>query len=81
MKTIHLYGSLAQGADEVGDVDLFVEFTTMDLAMDLQREDMDRENELCEELTSISDYLSPSSWLDREMMGDVSMRQVFPQCG
>lgn len=81
VKTIHLYGSMLKGADEVGDVDLFVEFTTMDLDMDLQCEDMDRENELCEELTNISDYLSPSTGLDREMMSDVPMRQVFPRAG
>jgi len=79
VKTIHLYGSLVQGADEVGDVDLFVEFTTMDLGEDLQCEDMEREDELSEELTSISDYLSPSSWVDREMMHDVPMRLVFPR--
>lgn len=81
VKTIHLYGSLLQGADEVGDVDLFIEFTTMDLDADLQCEDMDRENDLSEELASISDYLSPSSWIDRELMGDVPMRQVFPRGG
>jgi hypothetical protein len=81
VKTIHLYGSLLQGADEVGDVDLFVEFTTMDLGEDLQCEDMERENELCEELTSISEYISPSSCIDREMMSDVPMRLVFPRDG
>lgn len=79
VKTIHLYGSLERGADEVGDIDLFVEFTTMELGDDLQPEDMDRESELCEELSAISEYLSPSSGLDREMMSDVSMRQVFPR--
>ncbi|PZQ94532.1 MAG: hypothetical protein DI533_22070 [Cereibacter sphaeroides] len=78
VKTVHLYGSLLQGVDEVGDVDLFVEFNTMGLDMDLQPEDMERENELSEELASISDYISPSSALDREMMADVPMRQVFP---
>lgn len=61
VKTTHLYGSLVQGADEVGDVDLFVDVTTMDLGEDLQCEDMERENELGEEPTSISDYVSPSS--------------------
>lgn len=79
VKYIHLYGSLLGDADEVGDVDLFVEFTTMDLDMDLEPEDMEREDELCEELTSISGYLSPSTALDREMMSDVPMRQVFPR--
>jgi len=78
VKAIHVYGSLERGADEVGDVDLFVEFTTMDLEMDLQPEDMEREEELCEELADISDYLSPSSVLDRMMMDDVPMRLVFP---
>lgn len=79
VKTIHLYGSLLGDTDEVGDVDLFVEFTTMDLGMDLQPEDMEREDGLSEELIAISDYLSPSSWVDRELMGDVPMRQVFPR--
>jgi hypothetical protein len=81
VKTIHLYGSLAQGADEVGDVDLFVDFTTMDLGEDLQCEDMEREKELSKELTSISEYLSPSSWIDCKMMDDVPMRLVFPRDG
>ena len=81
VKTIHLYGSLVQGVDEVGDVDLFVDFTTMDLGEDLQCEDMEHENELSEELASISDYLSPSSWIDREAMSDVPMRLVFPRDG
>ena len=75
---IHLYGSLERGADEVGDIDLFIEFTTMDLGEDMQPEDMERESELCEELSAISEYVSPSSALDRMMMDDVSMRQVFP---
>ncbi len=78
VKAIHLYGSLERDVDEVGDIDLFVEFTTMDLDMDLQPEDMEREEELCKELTDISDYLSPSSVFDRMMMADVPMRQVFP---
>lgn len=79
VKTIHLYGSLLQGVDMVSDVDLFVEFTTMDLGMDVQPEDQEREDELCEELTAISDYLSLSSDLGRQMMNDVPMRQVFPR--
>lgn len=79
VKTIYLYGSLERGAEEVGDVDLFVEFTTMDLGMDLQYEDTEREDELCEQLIGISDYLSPSTGLDREMMDDVPMRRVFPR--
>ncbi len=81
VKTIHLYGSLVQGADEVGDVDLFVDFTTMDLGEDLQCEDTEREDELREELTSISQYLSPSSCFERELMSDVQMRLVFPRDG
>jgi predicted nucleotidyltransferase len=79
VKTIHLYGSLERVADEVGDIDLFVEFTTMDLEMDLQPEDMEREAELSEELTGISEYVRPSSGLDRMMMDDVPMRLVFPR--
>lgn len=81
VKTIHLYGSLARGAAEVGDVDLFVEFTTMDLGQDLMPEDQQREEELSEELVSISEYLSPSSFIDRMLMEDVPMRQVFPRLG
>lgn len=78
VKAIHLYGSLERGADHVDDIDLFVEFTTMDLDMDFQPEDMEREDELCEELSAISDRLSPSSVFDRMSMDDVPMRQVFP---
>ncbi|SDD08687.1 hypothetical protein SAMN05216337_1007145 [Bradyrhizobium brasilense] len=79
VKMIHLYGSLERGAAEVGDVDLFVEFTTMDLGPDLMPEDQEREQELGEELVAISEYLSPSSFIDRMLMEDVSMRQVFPR--
>ncbi|MCF3947221.1 hypothetical protein [Acidiphilium iwatense] len=78
VKAIHLYGSLERGADEVADIDLFIEFTTMDLGEDMQPEDMEQESELCEELSAISEYVSPSSALDRMVMDDVSMRQVFP---
>ena len=79
VKTIHLFGSLERGADEVGDIDLFVEFTTVDLGMDLQPEDDEMEDELLEELTDISDYLSLSSSLDLMMMDDVPKRQIFPR--
>ena len=51
----------------------------MDLGMELQREDTEREDELSKELTAISDYLSPSSALDRLMMDDVSMQKLFPR--
>ncbi len=79
VKPIHVYGSLERGADEVGDIDLFVEFTTLDLGMDLQPEDEEIEDELLKELTGISDYLSLSSYLDRMMMDDVPKRQIFPR--
>ncbi len=79
VKTIHLYGSLERGADEVGDIDLFVEFTTMDFGDDLQPDDQEREDELAEELAGISEYLSPSSVFDWMMMEDVPTRQVFPR--
>jgi predicted nucleotidyltransferase len=79
VKTIHLYGSLERDADEVGDIDLFVEFTTLDLGMDLQPEDAEIEDELLKDLTGISDYLSLSSYLDRMMMDDVPKRQIFPR--
>jgi predicted nucleotidyltransferase len=79
LKAIYLFGSLERGEAEVGDIDLFVEFTTLDLGDELQPEDMDRENEMAEELTSISEYVSPSSELDRKMMSDVPSRQVFPR--
>jgi hypothetical protein len=79
VKTIYLYGSLERGADEVGDIDLFVGFTTLDLGMDLQPEDIEREDQMIEELTDISDYLSVSSDLDQMMMDDVPKRQIFPR--
>lgn len=79
VKTIFLFGSLNRGAAWVDDIDIFVEFTTMDLGDDLQPEDMEREDELCEELASISERISQSSEIDRMIMDDVEMRQVFPQ--
>jgi predicted nucleotidyltransferase len=79
VKSIHLYGSLERNADEVGDIDLFVEFTTLDLGMDLQPEDQETEDELAKELGGISNYLSPSTCLDRMMMEDVPQRQIFPR--
>jgi predicted nucleotidyltransferase len=78
VKAIQLFGSLMRGEDEVGDIDLFVEFTTMDLGMALEPEDMEREEELAEELSAISEYLSPSSELERQRMA-VPYRQVFPR--
>ncbi len=78
IKEIHLYGSLQRAAAWVDDVDLFVEFTTMDLGMDLQPEDMELEHRLCEELCAISDRLSPSTVFDRMSMHDVPTRKVFP---
>ncbi|AJD54465.1 hypothetical protein SAMN02744133_108196 [Thalassospira xiamenensis M-5 = DSM 17429] len=81
VKTIHLYGSLLRGADQVGDIDIFVEFTTTDLIDQgiVEPEDMELECELCEELAAISDYVSPSSWFDRRLMEDVPMKKVFPR--
>ncbi|MBW9076061.1 hypothetical protein [Agrobacterium deltaense] len=79
LKSIHLFGSLERGQPMVGDIDLFVEFTTLDLANDLQPEDQDREDELSDELVEISEYLSPSDALQREMMSDVPMRRIFPR--
>lgn len=79
VKAIHLFGSLERGAPDVADIDLFVEFTTMDLGMELQPEDTDCESELVEELVSISEYISPSNEFDRLKMSDVPCRQVYPR--
>jgi predicted nucleotidyltransferase len=79
VKTIHLYGSLERGAEEVSDIDLFVEFTTMELGLDLMPEDQQYEEDLSEELVAISECLSPSSFIDRMLMGDVPQRQIFPR--
>jgi predicted nucleotidyltransferase len=79
LRAIYLFGSLERGEPEVGDIDLFVEFMTLDLGDNVEPKDMDRERELFEELTSISDYISPSSELDRKIMSDVPCRQVFPR--
>jgi hypothetical protein len=78
VRNIHLYGSLMGDASEVGDIDLFIDFTTMDLD-DLQPEDMESEDELCDQLNEISDYISPSCDLTRLMMNDVPTRKVFPR--
>jgi hypothetical protein len=74
-----LFGSLNRGAAWVDDMDIFVEVSTMDLGDDLQPEDMEREDELFEEVASISERISPSSEIVRMTMDDVEMRQVFPQ--
>jgi predicted nucleotidyltransferase len=76
IRKIDLFGSLEQGASEVGDIDLFVDFTTMDLGDDLQPKDFDQQAELGRQLVSISEYISPSSELDRLMM-DVPTRRIF----
>lgn len=78
VKAIDLFGSLERGQSLVRDIDIFVEFTTMDFLTDLEPEDADREAELLEELSQISEYVSPSSALDRELMFDVPKRRVFP---
>jgi hypothetical protein len=77
-RTIDLFGSLQRGAAEVGDINLFVVITTMDLGMDLQPKDQEREDELAEELMFISEYISPSSELDQMCMGVPSTR-IFPR--
>jgi predicted nucleotidyltransferase len=79
LKAICLFGSLERGEAEVGDIDLFVAFTTLDLGDDLQPEDMDRQTEMVEELKGISEYISPSCELDMMMMSDVPKKQVFPR--
>jgi predicted nucleotidyltransferase len=81
VKTIYLFASLLRAAEFVDDIDLFVEFTTMDLEEELQPEDMERQDELCEELAAISERVSPSYVFDRMMMDDVPMRLVFPRAG
>jgi len=42
---------------------------------------MERQDELCEELSAISERLSPSSEFDRMMMDDVPTLLVFPRAG
>lgn len=79
VRTMHLYGSLHRRAKEVRDIDLFVEFTTMELGDDMRPEDFDREGELCQELAAISEYLSPASELERKSMSDEPMAQIFPR--
>jgi hypothetical protein len=78
VKSIDLFGSMQCGAVEVGDIELFVVFTTMDLGMDPQPEDLEREHELTQELVSISEYISPSSELD-QVCRDVPSSRVFPR--
>ena len=78
VKSIHLFGSLERGKSMVSDIDLFVTFTTLDLGLDLQPEDLKREEILWQELCGISAYLSPTSFLDQLMMTDVPSRRIFP---
>lgn len=77
LKTIHLFGSMLGDAPEVGDVDLFVAFTTMDHRENVEPEDIEREDELCRELADISEYVSASDEVDRAMLG-ASQRLIFP---
>lgn len=79
VRSIRLFGSLEREAAEVSDIDLFVEFSTMELGLDVQPEDISREDELLEELAGISEYISPASEMDRLIMDDVPSRQVFPR--
>jgi hypothetical protein len=79
VKSMYLYGSLQRGEASVGDVDLFVSFTTMDIENGPLPEDMDQEDHLCAELAEISEYLSPASELEHLRMSDVPTRQVFPR--
>ncbi|MDR6831010.1 putative nucleotidyltransferase [Bosea robiniae] len=78
VKAIDLFGSVQRGEPFVGDVDIFVEFTTMDLGADLEPRDMAREAELLQQLSQISEYVSPSSAFDRELMSNVPRERVFP---
>ena len=79
LRAIRLFGSLERGEAEVGDIDLFVEFTTFDLGDDMQPEDMVRESELAGDLKDISEYISPSDELSRQMMLDVPTLRIFPR--
>ncbi len=79
VKTIDLYGSVARGEQEVGDVDIIVKFTTFDLGDDLQPDDSVREDELIVELSSISEYISPASEIDQMCMPNADYRTIFPR--
>ncbi|MBY3330377.1 hypothetical protein HFN98_06905 [Rhizobium laguerreae] len=60
---------------EVGDIDLFVSFTTLDLGDDMQPENYDLEDE---ELMAISKDIFVSSEIDRLTMSDVATRRTSP---
>ena len=79
IKSIHLYGSLLHNTAEVGDIDLFVEFTTLDLGENLQPEDMELEDDLADELGNLSEYISPSDELARLQMDDQPQKQIYPR--
>jgi predicted nucleotidyltransferase len=75
VKLIELYGSLARGETEVGDIDLIVIYTPD--VQEIEPDDYDRQDELTEQLVAISEYISPASELDKIAMPDADYQAIF----
>lgn len=81
VKSLEIFGSYLTDADSLGDIDIVVIFTTDDLTQsgDLEPEDTEREEELCAEISSISEYISPHQLWDRLTLAGEEFRLVFGQ--
>lgn len=81
VKSLEIFGSYLTDADDLGDIDVVVIFTTYDLTQsgDLEPEDTEREDELCAEISSISEYISPHQLWDRLTLAGEEFRLIFGQ--
>jgi predicted nucleotidyltransferase len=79
VKSLEIFGSYLTNADTLGDIDVVVIFTTHDLMLsgDLQFEDLEREEELADEIASLSEYISPARLWDRLTLASEEFRLIF----
>ena len=78
VKSIDIYGSFERGVPDVGDIDLILIYTPGPGDEDVEPEDMERQDELTEDLVAISEYISLASEFDKRAMPDAGYRQIFP---
>ena len=76
---LDVYGSYWGEGSDVGDLDIIVVFNILRLAEEnlLQPEHMDEQDALLEELTTISQYISPADELDKLNMPSADFRTVY----
>ncbi|WP_135080583.1 hypothetical protein [Terasakiella sp. SH-1] len=77
IKSIDLFGSYLSSSPDLGDIDLILEFNTLDLP-DLEPEDEDLEEQLVSEVMNISEYISLHSAYEKLSLVDATFEKIFP---